>query len=159
MVIARVLWGFDITWPVDENGQKIKQDIMKMVYGFMSTPEEFQATFKVRSGKHARIFRQEWAGLPRQTSLTNYQLNRRKESNLFISSIRLLHSSELSSFNFKDYELFMHAYFFLLASIFFIPSTTSFSFHIFFVLSLAAIASCHSLTSLIFCNSPYNSSP
>jgi hypothetical protein len=63
MVIARVLWGFDIRWPVDENGQKVEQDIMKMVYGFMSTPEEFQATFKVRSEKHARIFRQEWAGL------------------------------------------------------------------------------------------------
>jgi hypothetical protein len=90
MVIARILWGFDITWPVDENGQKIEQDIMKMVYGFMSTPDEFQATFKVRSKKHARVFRREWAGLSRQTSFTNYQLNSRKESSLFISSIRLL---------------------------------------------------------------------
>jgi hypothetical protein len=63
MVISRVLWGFDITWPVDENGQKIDQDIMKMVYGFMSTPDEFQAIFKVRSEKRARIFREEWAGM------------------------------------------------------------------------------------------------
>jgi hypothetical protein len=63
MVIARVLWGFNITWPVDKNGQKIEQDVMRMVYGFMSTPEEFKATFTPRSAKHAKIFRQEWAGI------------------------------------------------------------------------------------------------
>jgi hypothetical protein len=63
MVISRVLWGFDITWPVDENGQKIKQDLMPMVPGFMTTPMEFQAIFTPRSQKHANLFRKEWEGM------------------------------------------------------------------------------------------------
>jgi hypothetical protein len=62
MVIARVLWGFNITWPLDKNGQKIEQDIMKMADGFMSTPAEFKAKFTVRDQKRAKIFRGEWAG-------------------------------------------------------------------------------------------------
>jgi hypothetical protein len=62
MVIARVLWGFDITWPKYKDGRKIDQDIMPMCEGFMSTPAEFKATFTPRSAKRAEIFRQEWAG-------------------------------------------------------------------------------------------------
>lgn len=63
MVIARVLWGFDITWPVNKGGQRIDQDIMPMVDGFMSTPSEFRATFTPRSAKRSKIFRDEWAGI------------------------------------------------------------------------------------------------
>jgi len=62
MVIARVLWGFDITWPVDKTGHKIDQDIMPMIEGFMSTPAEYRATFTPRSAKRSKIFRDEWAG-------------------------------------------------------------------------------------------------
>jgi len=57
-----VLWGFDITWPLDKEGKPVEQDIMKMVYGFLSTPQEFKAKFTPRSAKHAQIFRQEWEG-------------------------------------------------------------------------------------------------
>jgi hypothetical protein len=66
MVIARVLWGFNITWPTDKNGQRIEQNILKMVDGFMSTPEKFKATVTRRSENRARIFREEWAGMRRK---------------------------------------------------------------------------------------------
>jgi hypothetical protein len=69
MVISRVLWGFDITWPVDKDGKRLEQDIMPMVYGFLSTPQEFKASFTPRSEKHARIYRQEWAGTSSQHKL------------------------------------------------------------------------------------------
>ena len=62
IIIARVLWGFDITWPLDKDGKPVEQDIMKMVYGFLSTPQEFKAKFTPRSPKHAQIFREEWEG-------------------------------------------------------------------------------------------------
>jgi hypothetical protein len=83
MVIARILWGFDITWPKDANGNNIAQDIMKMVYGFMSTPEEFKALFKVRSPKHAKIFRQEWAGMLHLILLANF-IAQQKEGIKFV---------------------------------------------------------------------------
>lgn len=62
LVIARVLWGFDITWPTDKNGQRTEQNILKMVDGFMSTPENFKATVTPRNAKRTKIFRDEWAG-------------------------------------------------------------------------------------------------
>jgi len=65
LVIARVLWGFDISWATDKNGQKIEQNILKMVDGFMSTPENFKAKVTPRSEKRAKIFRDEWSGLRR----------------------------------------------------------------------------------------------
>jgi len=68
LVIARVLWGFDLTTPTNKNGQKIEQNILKMVDGFMSTPENFKAIVTPRSAKRAKIFRDEWAG-SRYTSL------------------------------------------------------------------------------------------
>ena len=66
MVIARVLWGFDIAWPTNKNGQRIEQNILKMVDGFMSTPENFKATVTCRSENRAKIFREEWAGTRRK---------------------------------------------------------------------------------------------
>jgi len=63
MVIARVLWGFDITWPTYRSGQKIEQNILKMVDGFMSTPENFKARVTPRSENRAQICRDEWAGM------------------------------------------------------------------------------------------------
>jgi len=66
MVIARVLWGFDITWPADKNDQIVEQNLLKMVDGFMSTPEKFKATVTCRSENRAKIFREEWAGTRRK---------------------------------------------------------------------------------------------
>jgi hypothetical protein len=152
------LWGFDITWPTDKAGNKIDQNIMEMVYGFMSTPKEFKATVTPRSAKRTKIMRDEWEGqFLCITHRIDGQPKRRKASSSSVSS----KATEYKPYRFSDVTYIITRYEPLIDALmvdsersyhFFIArnlSTMAASSQVFLTLSLASIASCHSLTSLI----------
>ncbi|OJJ44995.1 hypothetical protein ASPZODRAFT_70738 [Penicilliopsis zonata CBS 506.65] len=60
LLIARLLWGFNIRHAVDANGKKKKVDDMAFTSGFVSAPVPFEAIFEARSAQAAAVIEREW---------------------------------------------------------------------------------------------------
>jgi hypothetical protein len=60
LIIARLLWAFDIRRPKDEFGNEIKVDDMAFTTGFVSKPCHFEAVFEPRSEKRKQIVERAW---------------------------------------------------------------------------------------------------
>ncbi|KAL1957207.1 hypothetical protein VTO42DRAFT_6241 [Malbranchea cinnamomea] len=60
LLIARLLWGYNIKHAVDENGKKKEVDDMAFTSGFVSTPLPFEAVFEVRSERAREVIEREW---------------------------------------------------------------------------------------------------
>ncbi|KIX97064.1 uncharacterized protein Z520_07178 [Fonsecaea multimorphosa CBS 102226] len=60
--VSRMLWGFDFSLPLDENGQPITiPDIDDLRGGAAITPAPFEAVIKPRAKERADLMRREWA--------------------------------------------------------------------------------------------------
>jgi hypothetical protein len=61
-MVARLLWGFDVTPPIDPNtGKKEEVDTWAYEPGGSMIPKRFKAVFTVRSPEREKIIRREWA--------------------------------------------------------------------------------------------------
>jgi hypothetical protein len=61
LTIARLLWGFDISPPIDPNtGKKEVVDTWAYEPGASMIPKRFKAVFTVRSPEREQIIRREW---------------------------------------------------------------------------------------------------
>ena len=61
LTVARLLWGFNISPPIDPNtGKKEVVDTWAYEPGASMIPKRFKAVFTVRSPEHEQIIRQEW---------------------------------------------------------------------------------------------------
>lgn len=60
LLIARLLWGFNIRHAVDENGEIKKADDMAMTSGFVSNPMPFEAVFEPRSAQAKSVIENSW---------------------------------------------------------------------------------------------------
>ncbi|KAF2280356.1 cytochrome P450 [Westerdykella ornata] len=58
--LARIMWAFDISKPVDENGRAIEPS-KEALPGFLLTPVKFGCHFEPRSARHAEIIEKAWA--------------------------------------------------------------------------------------------------
>lgn len=62
LLLARLLWAFDIKHAVDKKtGQRIEVDDMAFGSGFVSKPNHFPAVFEPRSSRHREVVANEWA--------------------------------------------------------------------------------------------------
>ncbi len=61
LAISRLLWGFRMEAPVDNNGKPIVPDPTKLIPGMLVQPEPFPAAIRPRTQKHAETIRSEWA--------------------------------------------------------------------------------------------------
>lgn len=58
LVVARLLWAYDIAW---KEGQEQRLDSLEMTHeGIFSKPCPFEATFTVRSSRHEKVVRDDW---------------------------------------------------------------------------------------------------
>lgn len=62
IVIARLLWGFEIVHQYDAAGNRIEIDNMAMTQGFTSGPMPFLAKFKVRGEGRRKVIEEAWEG-------------------------------------------------------------------------------------------------
>ncbi|KAL1967101.1 hypothetical protein VTN77DRAFT_3625 [Rasamsonia byssochlamydoides] len=60
LLIARLLWGFNIRHAVDQDGKKKEVDDMAFTSGFVSKPLPFEAVFEPRSAHAKAIIEKEW---------------------------------------------------------------------------------------------------
>lgn len=60
LAISRILWGFDITPALDNQGKPILPDTEKLTQGFVCMPEEFRATITPRSDARKQKMIDEW---------------------------------------------------------------------------------------------------
>jgi hypothetical protein len=67
LVLSRLLWGFNVALAKDENGNEIPVDatLKGVMPGATSVAIPFKCSITVRSPKHERIFRREWADAQR----------------------------------------------------------------------------------------------
>jgi cytochrome P450 len=62
IIIARVLWGFNISHAYDEKGCRQEIDPWMMEQAILTGPLPFQASIRVRSPRHREVIEQAWAG-------------------------------------------------------------------------------------------------
>ncbi|PGH01629.1 hypothetical protein AJ79_07877 [Helicocarpus griseus UAMH5409] len=62
ILVARLLWGFNIKHAVDAQGKKKEVDDMALNSGFVCSPKSFDAVFEARSDRHREIIEREWMG-------------------------------------------------------------------------------------------------
>ncbi|RAL00821.1 cytochrome P450 [Aspergillus ibericus CBS 121593] len=62
LLMARILWAFDIQAPLGEDGKPIPVDDMAFDSGFVSSPDPFEAVFVPRSDKTKEVVEREWLG-------------------------------------------------------------------------------------------------
>lgn len=60
LLIARILWGFDIRHAVNENGKRKEVNDLDMTSGFVSSPVPFEAVFEPRSVHHKEVIESNW---------------------------------------------------------------------------------------------------
>jgi len=60
LLVSRVLWGFDIGYDYDANGNKIEVDLNAYAAGGLSKPMPFKARITPRSAAHVEVMRREW---------------------------------------------------------------------------------------------------
>lgn len=60
LVIARLLWAFNLERAVDARGQEIVPDADELIQGFLVQPKPFPARITPRSERHAGLVRKEW---------------------------------------------------------------------------------------------------
>jgi hypothetical protein len=61
LIVARLLWGFDISPPIDPNtGKKEVVDTWAYEPGASMIPKRFKAVFTARSPEREQIIRREW---------------------------------------------------------------------------------------------------
>jgi cytochrome P450 len=60
LLIARILWGFNIRHAVDEDGRPKEVDDLDMTSGFVSSPVPFEAVFEPRSMHHKKVIEDNW---------------------------------------------------------------------------------------------------
>lgn len=60
LLIARILWGFNIRHAVDENGKRKEVDDLALTSGFISSPVPFEAVFEPRSVQHKKVIESNW---------------------------------------------------------------------------------------------------
>ncbi|PYH89308.1 cytochrome P450 oxidoreductase [Aspergillus ellipticus CBS 707.79] len=60
VLMARVLWAFDIKAPVGEDGRPVEVDDMAFGSAFVSIPEPFEAVFVPRSERAREVVEREW---------------------------------------------------------------------------------------------------
>ncbi|CAK47221.1 hypothetical protein CBS115989_372 [Aspergillus niger] len=60
LLMARILWAFDIQAPLGDDGKPVPVDDMAFDSAFVSTPEPFEALFVPRSEKTKEIVEREW---------------------------------------------------------------------------------------------------
>jgi hypothetical protein len=61
LAMSRLLWGFRMEVPLDQDGQPITPDPTKLIPGMLVQPEPFPASIFPRTQKHAETIRREWA--------------------------------------------------------------------------------------------------
>lgn len=60
LLIARILWGFNIRHAVDKDGRPKEVNDMDMTSGFVSSPFPFDAVFEPRSMHHKQVIESNW---------------------------------------------------------------------------------------------------
>jgi hypothetical protein len=60
LLIARILWGFNIRHAVDKDGRPEEVNDMDMTSGFVSSPFPFDAVFEPRSMHHKQVIESNW---------------------------------------------------------------------------------------------------
>lgn len=60
LLIARLLWGYNIKHAVDRDGKRIEVDDMAFTSGFASSPLPFEAVFEPRSEHAKAVIEREW---------------------------------------------------------------------------------------------------
>lgn len=60
VLMARMLWGFNIRNAVDANGVKKEVDDMALNSGFVCSPKPFDAVFEARSDRHREVIESGW---------------------------------------------------------------------------------------------------
>ncbi|EEA23338.1 hypothetical protein TMatcc_002194 [Talaromyces marneffei ATCC 18224] len=60
LLMARILWGFDVRHAVDEDGKPKEVDDLNMTSGFVSSPVPFEAVFEPRSVHHKEVIESNW---------------------------------------------------------------------------------------------------
>jgi len=84
--ISRLLWAFDLTKPLDDNGNPITPDIDDLVGGITVQPRDYQAVFTPRSPEKVKIIRgaahecqdlldpntQQWKKMPEGMALSTW---------------------------------------------------------------------------------------
>ncbi|PGH27644.1 hypothetical protein AJ80_00657 [Polytolypa hystricis UAMH7299] len=69
LLMARILWGFNIKHAVDENGNKEEVDDLAFTSGFLSTPVPFVAAFEPRSAHAKAVIEEEWEAAERNVDV------------------------------------------------------------------------------------------
>ncbi|PYI11044.1 cytochrome P450 [Aspergillus sclerotiicarbonarius CBS 121057] len=62
LLMARILWAFDIQAPLGDDGKAIPVDDMAFGSGFVSSPDPFEAVFVPRSEKAREVVKRQWLG-------------------------------------------------------------------------------------------------
>jgi hypothetical protein len=67
LVLSRLLWGFNLGLAKDSNGNEIPVDftLKGVMPGATSVAKPYQCSIKVRSAKHEKVLRREWADAER----------------------------------------------------------------------------------------------
>jgi len=69
LLIARLLWAFNIKHAVSSEGKQKEVDDMAFTSGFVWTPAPFEAVFEPRSERARRIVEREWEGAEKDVDL------------------------------------------------------------------------------------------
>ena len=62
LLMARILWAFDIEAPLGKDGKPVPVDDMAFGSGLVSSPDPFEAVFVPRSLKAKEVVEREWLG-------------------------------------------------------------------------------------------------
>lgn len=76
IVLARVLWGLDLTCPVDRVPDPDDEE-RTWSEGFVAVPNIFPVAFKVRSEKHAEIIRRAYEDVQREWQVLGLEVDER----------------------------------------------------------------------------------
>ncbi|KAE8352390.1 cytochrome P450 [Aspergillus coremiiformis] len=80
LLVARILWAFDVRSPMGPDGNPVAVDDMDFSSGFVSVPAPFQAVFAPRS-EHARsIVEREWDSTPKDIDQLMDSVRERQQS-------------------------------------------------------------------------------
>lgn len=77
LLMARLLWGFNIKHAIDQDGKRKEVDDMAFTSGFVSAPVPFEAVFEVRSERAREVIEREWEGAEKDVGVL---LDRVKEA-------------------------------------------------------------------------------
>ena len=82
LLIARLLWGFNIQHAVDKDGKIKEVDDMAMTTGLVSSPPPFEAVFQPRSAHYKTVIENDWHNAEKDVDLIMNSIQEQQQQQL-----------------------------------------------------------------------------